>query len=62
MLEHLVVPEAHDMETARFELCGPLCIVLSLKVVAAAIDLDDQLGVNADEIGGSGQWGTGGEI
>ena len=51
VLQYLIVPEAQDVKTASFEDRGALRVVVLLVRVPAAIQFDDQLGIDAHEIG-----------
>ena len=48
-LEHVVVPESQDLEALRPQPCIPRFIVAGA-LVLAAVDLDDELSIQADEV------------
>src|SRR6185312_273475 len=50
ILHHFVVPESQNTKAVRFEAPRPLLLVLVGIAVLAAIDLDDQAVLEADEI------------
>jgi hypothetical protein len=50
ILEHFVVPKPEDEVTTRFQILGSTRILLSLLVVLAAVEFDDELRVWATEI------------
>ena len=51
VLDHLAVPEPDDLKSARLEHLRPLGVVIGLIKVLSAVEFDDQLGVDAGEIG-----------
>ena len=58
ILEDLIVPKSHDLETLRFQPAASSCITFFANGVLAAINFEHQLGFETDEINDVGTNGS----